>query len=226
MNFLRERGHYFLGVLVLSLILIGCGGTRIMAEDSPDEQVNKIVGRQNQQYIDNQPIPFYEYSAQRDIVIQLYNITVPNLVDTWTIFYEMNLPTDQCKSRGYPIPYGVQLTASQYMKTNNGSSSSHDSQALPQPEPSGLYTEGLSTSASWVLCDFGQGIEAVYAEGNVRSYAHPVVLHFVQEQGQDGKTYAAGQIEHLSGAPSVVLDLSRAGSAGGNIDPNTSEQNK
>jgi hypothetical protein len=202
---LSQRGQLFIGVAV-TLLLVGCGG--VIA--GVDDDISEIVGKQNRTYFDNQPIPLYDYSAQRDVVTQIYNITTPNLVDTWTVFYSMGVPTDVCKSRGYPIPFGVSLTSPEYEKD----SSAEGSVTLPQPEPNGLYTNGVTTDASWVLCDFGYGSEVVYAEQTVQSYAHPVSI------GPDGR------IIHEQVAPSVVLDLSRTGSSAGNIDPNTSEQNK
>lgn len=186
-----------IAALVFTGLLAGCGGA--MA-DSPDEIVNKLVGQQNTIYVRDQPVPLYDYSAQRDIVIQLYNATVPKMANTWSVFYEFGTATDVCASKGYPIPFGVSLTSPEYAK-QEGSGDSAALLALPQPEPTGLYTNDLSTAASWVLCLNANGaVEPVYAEGNVRTYAHPVTI------GADGK------IVHDYSQSTVNLDMSKAGS--------------
>lgn len=181
-----------LGMMVVAL-LAGCGGA--MAE-SPDEIVSRIVGQQNKIYVENQPVPLYDYSAQRDIVIQLYNATVPKMANSWTVFYEFGTATDSCASKGYPIPYGVSLTSPEYERDSDA----QGSLALPQPEPSGLYTNTVTSSASWVLCLNPNGaVEPVYAEGNVRTYAHPV-------------TIKDNQIVHDYSQSTVNLDMTKAGS--------------
>lgn len=197
----------FLTVIAV-MLFAACGA--VVAE-SPDEKINKQVGVQNEIYINNQPIPQYQYSAVRDIVIQLYNLTTPNMMDTWTVMYELGIPTDVCHSRGFPIPFGLSLTSPEYMK-DAGGSSGDGGVTLPQPEPSGVYTNGVTTTASWVICDYGNGgWEATYVEGNARTYSHPVVIE-------------NGSIVHQKGAPGAFIDLSRAGSATG-LDPNTPDQN-
>jgi hypothetical protein len=198
-------------VVMVTLGLAACGAIKA----GVDDDISDIVGKQNKIYFDNQPVPIYNYSAQRDVVTQIYNITTPNLVDTWTVFYTFDKPTDVCKSRGYPIPYGVSLTSPTYQKVRDPSGDGITSDAISQPEPNGLYTDGITTDASWVICDYGYGPEVVYSEQSVQTYAHPVSI--------DDKT---GKIIHEQTAPSVVLDLSRTGSSNGNIDPNTPDQNK
>ena len=172
-----------LGVVAL---LAGCTGA--MA-DSPDEMVSKVVGKQNRIYVENQPVPLYDYSAQRDAVIQLYNATIPKTPNTWTVFYEFNTATDMCVSKGYGIPFGVSLTSPEYERD----SAAQGSLALPQPEPSGLYTNTVTSAATWVLCVNDSGaVEPVYAEGNVRVYSHPVSIdengRIVHEQGDASVT--------------------------------------
>lgn len=180
---------------VIALTLVGGAMAGV------DDDVNEIVGRQNKIYFDAQPIPVYDYSAQRDVIVQLYNATIPKLQNTWSVFYEFGTATDVCQSKGYPIPYGVSLTSPEYMKTDGNGGDSATSVDLPQPEPSGLYTNGLSTSASWVLCVNPTNglVEPVYAEGNVRTYAHPVSID------------ANSHLAHTYDGTTIWMDMSQAG---------------
>ena len=195
--------------LITTIVVLVIGASTVFA--GVDDDISEIVGKQNKIYFDNQPIPIYNYSAPRDIVTQLYNITVPNLPATWTIFYSMDTPIDSCASRGFPIPYGVQLTSSEYMKTDGNGGDSATSVDLPQPDPDGLYKDGITTTASWVLCDYGNGgWEPVYNEFYTITFMHPVGVE-------------NGKLKHYPQQPSAVLDLSRVGSAN-NLNPNSPNQ--
>lgn len=177
-------------VLVLCALFLTTGIA--LAKDSPDEKANAISGQQNDIYINNQPPHVYDYSAQRDIVIQLYDATVPRMPNTWTVFLsETGVPLTTCASKGYGIPFGVQLTNSQYPKEGN---SVGEFISLPQSEPSGLWTDSVTTSATWVICDFGNGVyEPTYSEPEVMVFTHPVTID------------ENGKIVHQAAVPSISV---------------------
>lgn len=164
--------------------------------DSPDEFQSKIVGEQNGIFFKNQPPNIYDYSAPRDMVRQLYDIIVPNMVNTWTAFAIPGVGIiDITPSKGYPIPFGSQLTSPFYPKDMG-----ETSEALPQPEPTGLYTTG-ETAATWVLSINEDGyVIPEYHEEIVICYPFPVTLD------------ANGRIIRDSKVSNAVVDTSRAGS--------------
>ena len=87
--------------LITTIVVLVIGASTVFA--GVDDDISEIVGKQNKIYFDNQPIPIYNYSAPRDIVTQLYNITVPNLPATWTIFYSSRGHVPSCQSNRFSI---------------------------------------------------------------------------------------------------------------------------
>lgn len=161
-----------------------------------DDDVNELVGQQNRIYFDNQKPHIYDYSAPRDVVLQLYDAIVPHMMDTWTVFYVPGVgAVDVTPSKGYPIPYGSQLTSPEYRST--GSSGAVN---LPQPEPDGLYRSG-ETAATWVLSVNEDGyIIPEYHEEICVCYPFPVTID-----------PATRMVVRNAKSASVTVDLSRAG---------------
>lgn len=180
--------------VLVTIALVGCGGVGgAVIAGSPDEDVNAIVGKQNRIYFDNQPPHTYDYSAPRDIVLQLYDNVVPKMSNTWTVFSVPGVgAVDSCASKGYPIPFGSQVTSPEY---------NHGAVTLPQPEPDGLYQSG-DTAATWILCIAPDGaVVPEYHEELVTTYPFAVTV--------DPVTHT---IKREQGASSVTVDISRAGS--------------
>lgn len=161
-----------------------------------DDDINEFVGNQNRHYWENQPAHFYEYSAPRDTLIQIQDITIPTMRDTWTIFFLAGVgPVDSCFSKGVPIPGSYQLTNPQYMKTDGNGGDAATSVTLDQPEPSGIYTSGDNWQ-TWVACVLPTGeVSPVVWEGETMVYFSPV---HVDE---------TGKIVHDNGPPSAVLNM-------------------
>lgn len=176
---------------VLGLVaILGIGLVTACTDEQrqADRAVSDIVGRQQQIYIQNQPVPVYDYSAQRQVLLEIEHATIPELRPTWHVFIAQGVGVvDSCAGFGAPIPYESQLTNPERLGDDYNSESS----ILPQPEPNGLYNFG-GTIATWVLCDFGFGIEPVYTENEVQTYFHAVEV-------RDGK------IVHLKQKPSVLI---------------------
>lgn len=107
---------------------------------------------------------FFEYSQLKEIYEMRDN---PNLICYW---YTKNDMTGkwvyQGTCVGYGIPYSASITAPEsYQKAleNIGSY-----EVLPLPEPNGLYTDGLSTSATWILTTDSDGnITPTYVESEI-----------------------------------------------------------
>lgn len=166
-------------IVLLAIVSTACQGSETTTANA--------VEVQQQQYVKVQPIPFYEFSLERDVAIQLYNAR-NEARNTHTVVYtQMGQPLWDCPSIGFPIPYDVQLTNP--LKTNG----------IEQAEPNGLYSS-KNTAATWVLCvDDAGNVTPVYAEPTVIAYPFPVTVD-----------YATGHVAK-AGDSSIVLNI-KAGS--------------
>lgn len=78
-----------------------------------------------------------------------------------------------CNSIGYPIPYGVQITAPEsiqryYLAPVQGATRDWGHERLPQAEPNGLFSPS-SAEGSWVMCKdpHGKDVRPIYTEPRV-----------------------------------------------------------
>lgn len=156
----------------------------------------KQVNRQQKQYAKVQPVPFFDWSLERDIVIQLYQLR--NLKAATHVVWrgDTSVIEGDCAAIGYGIPYDTSLTnpvtatdEDNYGSRNNALAS------VGQAEPNGVYAS-TNTSATWVMCvnSFGQ-IEPVYVEAKVTGYPYPVNVD-----------YATGRVTK-AGKASVTLKI-------------------
>lgn len=137
------------------------------------------VLKQQAQYSKVQPIPFYNWSIERDMLIQLYNIR--NLKAATHIVWrgDTSVVEGDCPAIGYGIPYDTSLT-NPYMATDEDYEG-RDKAALTsisQPEPNGVFAS-TNTAATWVMC-VGDGgvIEPIYTESKVTGYPYPVRVDY------------------------------------------------
>ncbi len=179
---MKKSGHVrLLGIGAMMLVLalvVGCGG----GQESKDRE---IVGKQQAHYAKVQPLPFYDYSIPRDIMIQIYNVVTQESRNTYSVIETI---TGQTKfhgpSIGYGIPADVQLTnplqpAWSYAK-NNG-------EVIEQAEPNGLFSS-KNTDGTWVLfVDANGDITPVYTEHKVTTYP------FVVKKDETGAWVRADQ---------------------------------
>lgn len=104
----------------------------------------------------------YEYAQLKEI----YELRDdPELVCYW---YTKNDYTGkwiyQGECIGYGIPYSASLTAPEIPDYT----SYEDNAVLMQPEPNGIYTNGLSSSATWILTTDVEGnITPTYVESEI-----------------------------------------------------------
>jgi hypothetical protein len=176
-------------VLGIGLLVLVTATACLESSSSTDREVSKTVKSQQEIYTANQPLPVYEYSAPRQIMIELFNATVPELRPAWHVFSIDGVGyTDMCAGMGIPLPYSTQLTNPEYLADH---SAAGGFVTLPQPEPDSLYKPDTDL-ATWVLCDYGNGLEPVYDEGNVRTFFHPVEVK-------------EGEIIHHPEKPSIVI---------------------
>jgi hypothetical protein len=160
---------HIIGIVVIAvsvMMVIGCtdGG-----QEGADREV---VQKQQAHYATTQPLPFYDYSIPRDIMIQIYNVVTQESRNTYTVIETITGETKfHGPSLGYGIPADVSLTnplqpAFDY-KYNSG-------EIIEQAEPNGLFSS-KNTDGTWVLfVDDNGDVTPVYTEHKVTTYPFAV----------------------------------------------------
>lgn len=159
--------------LMCTLITMSSLGCREYNE-SATEKTRQSVQAQQAGFLRAQPIPKFDYSLERDIVIQLYHAR-NNHVATHTVWRgDTSEIEGHCPSIGYPIPFDTSLT-NPLQVVRGGYSSSYWGAAVEQAEPNGIFASKNST-ATWVRCVHGTDDVPVYVEGKVTAYPFPVTI--------------------------------------------------
>lgn len=142
-----------IGVLMASM-LTGC--------DSTSSQENTYTEQTKSQILDMHGMPNisngYEYAQLKDI----YELRDdPNLICYWYTKNDMSGKwVYQGTCIGYGIPYGASITSPEQYAYNGAT--------LPLAEPNGLYTNGVTSSATWVLTTDKDGnITPIYVESEI-----------------------------------------------------------
>jgi len=163
-------------VLGLSILLAGCDYT-----PSQEQKDSKAVEAQQSQYAKAQPIPTYDYSLERELVIKLYNLRNQK-VSTHSVWRsDYGMIEGDCTSMGFGIPYDTSLTnPTQLSNKRVALSSGHTyiSGVIGQAEPNGVFAS-TNTSATWVMCvDRSGAIEPHYIEDKVTVYPYQVDVNY------------------------------------------------
>lgn len=154
--------------LGLALLITGC-----VAETQTDKD-RKSVERQQSQYAMGQPVPAYDWSLERDLLIKLYNLRNAK-VSTHSVWRsDYGLIEGHCTSMGFGMPYDTSLT--------NPLQGDYYGQGgvavVGQAEPNGIFAS-TNTSATWVMCVGQAGmLEPHYIEAKVTVYPYPVTVDF------------------------------------------------
>jgi hypothetical protein len=149
--------------VLLGLALVAC-------TPSSNGKDAKTVEEQQTIYQQRQPVPRFEYSQERDTLIQIYRLRQEARA-TFTTFHS-NGTGDvifACPSRGYAIPADTQLT-NPVARDYAGSGAV----VVDQAEPNGLYSS-KNTDGTWVLCVRENGeVAPVYSELKVQTFPFEV----------------------------------------------------
>ena len=143
-------------------------------ESSQTDKDRKSVERQQKQYAKGQPVPAYNWSLERDLLIKLYNLRNQK-VSTHSVWRsDYGMVEGECTSMGYGMPYDTSLT--------NPVKESYVAQgaavAVGQAEPNGIFAS-TNTSATWVMClGVAGNIEPHYVEAKVTVYPYPVKVDY------------------------------------------------
>lgn len=150
-------------LVVLALIAIGCVQESVTRDTVAVDDQQKI-------YRINQPIPKFDWSQDRSVLIQIY-MAKNQARNTYSIITSQGTGelVAQCPSVGYPLAADTQLT-NPLQKLNSYES------VVEQAEPNGLYSS-KNTDATYVLCVRKNGdIAPVYTEQKVTTFPYPVKL--------------------------------------------------
>jgi len=173
------------------MFLYGC------LEDSATTIETKKVLAQQGQYSKGQPIPAFDWSLERDLVIQLYHIRNKK-VATHTVWRsDYGMIEGDCASIGYGIPYDTSLT-NPLMATHESHSgyAVNSLTSVEQAEPNGIFAS-KNTTATWIMSvdkTTGQ-IMPLYIESKVTVYPYPVSVNY-----KNNKVVKAGK-------PSTIITV-------------------
>lgn len=160
--------------VIAVLALTGC-------TESSTKKEQQVVAHQQEQYLIGQPVPVFDWSLERDLLIQLYTIRNQRVSthSVWRSNYGMI--EGDCPSIGYGLPYDTSLT-NPLQPTDLNQEGRRQSQgaltSIGQAEPNGIYAS-TNTAATWIMC-LGEGgaINPVYVESKVTSYPYPVSVDY------------------------------------------------
>lgn len=155
-------------LMLFGFILAGCN------EASQTKKDTLAVERQQKQYSASQPVPAYDWSLERDLMIQLYNIRNMKALTHSVWRSDRGLIEGDCPSIGFGVPYDTSLTN----PLKVGYKSGYGIAVVEQAEPNGVFAS-KNTSATWVMCAGDTGvIEPVYVETKVTVYPYSVSVDY------------------------------------------------
>ena len=167
-------------ISVLSVaVLSGCNGS----SNTQGSKDSKQAQAQQSQYAKSQPVPSYNWSLERHMVIELYNVR--NLKAPTHSVWRSDLGTIEgdCSSVGFGIPYDTSLTNPLVATDVDQQGEEHSYQggalaSVEQAEPNGIFAS-KNTAATWVMCAGDNGaMEPVYVETKVTVYPYPVKVNY------------------------------------------------
>lgn len=154
--------------ILFLLSIVNCVGT------SSEEKDVKRVQQQQKQYSAGQPIPAFNWSLERHLVIELYKIRNQKVATHSVWRSDHGVIEGDCPSYGYGIPYDTSLT-----NPLMAAGYSHAAlTSIEQAEPNGIFAS-KNTSATWVMClGLSGSLEPVYVETKVTVYPGPVKVDY------------------------------------------------
>lgn len=172
-------------IIVLTLCLMLFGMVACDKKTSAQKAEAENVNMQQEQYAKGQPIPSFDWSLERDLVIKLYNLR-NGKVATHTVWRsDYGMIEGDCPSIGYGIPYDTSLT-NPLVATGH---STHALTSIEQPEPNGIFAS-KNTTATWIMSvdKATSQIMPLYIEGKVTVYPYPVKVDYTSN-----RVYRAGK---------------------------------
>lgn len=179
-------------LVVLGLVLVGCSPT---TESVKQDQ--QLTDRQLQQYQAVQPVPFFNWSMTRQVLIDVFQAQ-NSARQTWAVFMSYTgTALFSCESVGFPVPADTQLTNPDQIAIYNPNGTSYDG-VVGQMEPNGTYSSS-NTSATYVLCIHNGKTTPVYWEPPVAAFPFEVKI-------------VNGQIVDAGGQNSIEVNVNQPSS--------------
>lgn len=169
--------------LLLILPFLALFGCRNSGGETSESKTALAVQEQQSQYSIVQPVPRFDWSLERDLVIQLYNIRNLKALTHSVWRSDRGLVEGDCPSIGFGIPYDTSLTNPLVATDIDLQGEEHSYQggalaSIEQAEPNGIFAS-KNTSATWIMCAGDEGqIEPVYVETKVTTYPYPVDVNY------------------------------------------------
>lgn len=187
-----KRFMMIFALIFVTPIVMGNQGCTTQSQEDLDR---KSVQAQQSQYAAGQPVPTFDWSLERDLVRQLYEIRNVRAATHSVWRSDLGTVEGDCPSMGFGMPYDTSLTnplQGDYYR-NGGVA------VIEQAEPNGIFAS-KNTIATWVMCVLSGGIVApVYVETKVTVYPYPVRVD-----------YKTNRVTRVSGKkPSVSVRASR-----------------
>jgi hypothetical protein len=159
----------FIGIIGVLLILVGCE-----VNQTQEDRDRHAVQAQQSQYAAAQPVPAFNWSLERHLVTQLYQIRNAKAATHSVWRSDRGVLEGDCPSIGFGIPYDTSLTNPLQAERWGTAGVS----VIEQAEPNGIYAS-KNTAATWVMCAGEAGIiEPVYVETKVTVYPYPVSVDY------------------------------------------------
>lgn len=162
-------------LIALFLILTACD----RAPSSEQLDAAKVEAQQSQ-YSKGQPIPAFDWSLERHLVVELYNVRNQKAATHSVWRSDRGMIEGDCPSYGYGIPYDTSLTnpVQNSWKCRSGGCASG---VIEQAEPNGIFAS-KNTAATWVMCLGESGtVEPIYVETKVTVYPGPVIVDYEKD---------------------------------------------
>ena len=158
----------------------------LMAESCENQRLQErlAVDRQQQILLTGQPVPATTTRSRRDRVIGLYDAPHERSPDVdGLVVDDGNHRGETARRPGPPVAHGVQ-------PLSGGLCSGRISFSLPQAEPNGLFTNGITTGGDLGLLHLRDGEDhPVYVETKVTAHPHPVTVdHSPQHVTKNGRS--------------------------------------
>lgn len=170
-------------ISLVAVSLIALSGCQDNLEQTQTTKDTKATLEQQSQYAASQPVPMYDWSLERHLVIELYNVRNIRAATHSVWRSDLGAIEGDCPSMGFGIPYDTSLTNPLVATNTSMEGDKHTYQggalsSIEQPEPNGIYAS-KNTAATWVMCVGESGvIEPVYVETKVTTYPYSVSVNY------------------------------------------------
>lgn len=163
---------FIFGLIASILMLTGC-------EESQSRKDSQQVANQQSQYAKFQPVPYYDWSLERHLITELYNVRNTKAATHSVWRSNTGMIEGDCPSMGFSLPYDTSLTnplKADWMGANRGT------HVTEQAEPNGIFAS-KNTAATWVLCLGDTGVvEPVYVETKVTVYPYTLSVNYTNNR--------------------------------------------